>query len=110
MLASPGARLGRSLPAPLQAHCNEDVRAFKLWSRRAGPGTRGQPQVPMNAMVAITSTTQAAAPVTESRHTGFAARGVSVGSGVGQLGLVLSISPVTALSLSSPCDLSSRED
>ena len=75
MLARPGARLGRSLPAPLRAHCDADVRTFKLWSRRAGPGTRGQPQMPMNAMVAITRTAQAAAPVTESRHAGFAARG-----------------------------------
>ena len=105
MLARPGARLGRSLPVPLWAHCHADVRAFKLLSRRAG--TRGQPQMPMNAMVAITRTEQAAAPVTESRHAGFAARG---GCGVSQLGLVLSISPVTALSLSSQCDLSSRED
>ncbi len=73
MLARPGARLGLSLPAPLRAHCDADVRDFKLWSRWAG--TRGQPQMPMNAMVAITSTAQAAAPVTESRHAGFAARG-----------------------------------
>ena len=110
MLARPSARLGRSLPAPLRAHCDADVRAFKLWSRRAGPGTRGQPQMPMNAMVAITRTAQAAAPSLSHGTQGSRRAGVSVGSGVSQLGLVLSISPVTVLSLSSQCDLSSRED
>ena len=108
MLARPGARLGRSLPAPLLAHCDADVRAFKLLSRLAG--TRGQPQMPMNAMVAITRTAQAAAPSLSHGTQGSRRAGVSVGSGVSQLGLVLSISPVTALSLSSQCDLSSRED
>ncbi len=108
MLAHPGARLGRSLPAPLRAHCDADVHTFKLWSRRAG--TRGQPQMPMNAMVAITRTAQAAAPVTESRHSGSLRTGVSVRSEVSQLGLVLLISPVTALSLSGQCELSLRED
>ena len=110
MLARPGARLGWSLPAPLRAHCDADVRTFKLWSRRAGPGTRGQPQMPMNAMVAITRTAQAAAPSLSHGTQGSRRAGVSVGSGVSQLGLVLSISPVTALSLSCQCDLSSRED
>ena len=109
-VARPGARLGRSLPAPLRAHCDADVRTFKLWSRRAGPGTRGQPQMPMNAMVAITRTAQAAAPSLSHGTQGSRRAGVSVGSGVSQLGLVLSISPVTVLSLSSQCDLSSRED
>ncbi len=74
MFARPCARLGQSLPAPLWAHCDVDVRSFKLRSRRAG--TLGEPQImmQMNAMVAITCT-QAAAPVTKSRHAGFAARG-----------------------------------
>jgi hypothetical protein len=104
MLARPGARLGRSLPA-LRAHCDADVRAFKLWSRRAGPGARGQPQMPMNVMVA-----QRKLPPPSLSHgtQGSRRAGVSVGSGarVSQLGLVLSISPV----LSGQCDLSSRED
>ena len=100
-MESPGATAG-----PLRCgHAH-----VQMWSRRAGSGTRGQPQMPMNAMVAITRTAQAAAPSLSHGTQGSRRAGVSVGSGVSQLGLVLSISPVTALSLSSQCDLSSRED
>ena len=80
MLARPGARLGRSLPAPLQAHCDADVRAFKLLSRPAG--TRGQPQMPMNAMVAITRQRKLPPPSLSHGTQGSRRAGVSVGSGV----------------------------
>ncbi len=104
MLALPDARLGRSVPAPLRAHGDANARAFKLRPRQAGTreGSASAPDADDRHRRRPPRTAQAAAPVTES----LLRAGVSEGSGDSQLGLALSISPVTAWSLSSQCDLS----